>query len=54
MKDFRNPSTAPLDVQREIVAEIEGYQRVIDGARATIAQAEQDIEGVVARVWGEG
>ena len=44
----------PLDVQREIVAEIEGYQRVIDGARATIAQAEQDIEDVVARVWGEG
>ncbi|RKF14062.1 restriction endonuclease subunit M/S [Roseovarius spongiae] len=27
----------PLEVQREIVAEIEGYQRVIDGARAVIA-----------------
>jgi type I restriction enzyme M protein len=26
----------PLDVQKEIVAEIEGYQRVIDGARAVI------------------
>ncbi len=26
----------PLDVQREIVAEIEGYQRVIDGARAVL------------------
>ncbi len=26
----------PLDVQREIVAEIKGYQRVIDGARAVI------------------
>jgi len=26
----------PLDVQNEIVAEIEGYQRVIDGARAVI------------------
>ena len=26
----------PLEVQREIVAEIEGYQRVIDGARAVI------------------
>ena len=26
----------PLDVQREIVAEIEGYQRVIDGARAVV------------------
>ena len=26
----------PLEVQRDIVAEIEGYQRVIDGARAVI------------------
>ncbi len=26
----------PLDVQRKIVAEIEGYQRVIDGARAVV------------------
>ena len=26
----------PLEVQRQIVAEIEGYQRVIDGARAVI------------------
>ena len=26
----------PLDVQREVVAEIEGYQRVMDGARAVV------------------
>ena len=26
----------PLDVQREIIAEIEGYQKVIDGARAVV------------------
>ena len=26
----------PLDLQREIVAEVEGYQRVIDGARAVL------------------
>jgi type I restriction enzyme M protein len=26
----------PLEVQREIVAEIEGYQRIIDGARAVL------------------
>ena len=26
----------PLEVQKEIVAEIEGYQKVIDGARAVI------------------
>ena len=32
---FRFP-LPPLEVQREIVAEIEGYQKVIDGARAVI------------------
>ena len=26
----------PLPVQKEIVAEIEGYQKVIDGARAVV------------------
>ena len=26
----------PLEVQRELVAEIESYQRVIDGARAVV------------------
>ena len=26
----------PLDVQKEIVAEIEGYQKVVDGARAVV------------------
>ena len=26
----------PLDVQREVVAEVEGYQRVVDGARAVL------------------
>ena len=26
----------PLDVQKEIVAEIEGYQKVIDGARTVV------------------
>ena len=30
----------PLEVQREIVPEIEGYQRVIDGARQLIEQTE--------------
>ncbi|WP_340240363.1 N-6 DNA methylase [Sulfitobacter pontiacus] len=34
-KKFKLP-LPPLEVQQEIVAEIEGYQRVIDGARAVI------------------
>ena len=33
--DFQIP-LPPLEVQKEIVAEIEGYQRVIDGARAVV------------------
>jgi type I restriction enzyme M protein len=30
----------PLDVQREIVAEVDGYQRIIDGAKQVIANWE--------------
>ena len=33
--DFQIP-LPPLEVQQEIVAEIEGYQKVIDGARAVV------------------
>ena len=35
LADFQIP-LPPLEVQQEIVAEIEGYQKVIDGARAVI------------------
>ena len=35
IEDYEVP-LPPLELQREIVAEIEGYQRVIDGARAVI------------------
>jgi restriction endonuclease S subunit len=35
LRDLQIP-LPPLDVQREIVAEIEGYQKVIDGARAVV------------------
>ena len=43
----------PLEVQREIVAEIEGYQRVIDEARAEIIQLKQMTADAVAQVWGD-
>ena len=33
----------PLDVQKEIVAEIEGYQKVIDGARAVLENYRPNI-----------
>ena len=35
LKSIRIP-LPPLEVQREIISEIEGYQRVIDGARAVV------------------
>ena len=35
LKDYEIP-LPPLSVQQEIVAEIEGYQKVIDGARAVV------------------
>ena len=35
LKDYEIP-LPPLEVQREIVAEIDGYQKVIDGARAVV------------------
>ena len=41
----------PLEVQRDLVAEIEGYQRVIDGAHATVVTMEQRIQDTVGRVW---
>ena len=34
----------PLDIQREIVAEIEGYQRIIDGARAVVDNYRPQIQ----------
>ena len=43
----------PLEVQREIVAEIEGYQKVIDGARAVIERFERKIQAGIGRVWGD-
>ena len=36
VEDFQIP-LPPLEVQKEIVAEIEGYQKVIDGARSVVA-----------------
>ena len=41
----------PLEVQRELVAEIEGYQRVIDEASQLIKQTEAEIDVAIERVW---
>jgi type I restriction enzyme M protein len=41
----------PIEVQQEIVAEIEGYQKVIDGCRELIVRYEDRIKKVVGGVW---
>ena len=43
----------PIEVQRKVVSEIEGYQRVLDGARAVIERFEKKIRAAIERVWGE-
>ncbi len=43
----------PLEVQKEIVAEIEGYQKIIDGAQQLIADTENEIKNKIASVWSE-
>ncbi len=41
----------PPEMQRELVAEIEGYQRVIDEASQLIKQTEAEIDVAIERVW---
>jgi len=43
-----------LEVQQEIVDEIEGYQKVIDGARQVIERFEAKIAVRIQSVWGAG
>jgi restriction endonuclease S subunit len=43
----------PFEVQKEIVAEIEGYQNEIERLEAEIANQEENIQRSIARVWGE-
>ena len=43
----------PMEVQQKIVAEIEGYQRVINANRELIEQMEGKIQTAIARVWSE-
>ena len=45
----------PLEVQREIVAEIEGYQKVIDGARVVVENYRPHIViDLIGRWWSWG
>ena len=44
-------SAAAAEVQREVVAEIESHQRVIDEARQLIEDTETEINAAIGRVW---
>ncbi|MBP8265460.1 MAG: N-6 DNA methylase [Zoogloea sp.] len=43
----------PLEVQKEIVAEIEGYQNEIARLKNAIVNEETKIQEALARIWGE-
>ncbi len=42
----------PLEVQRKIVEEIEGYQAEIADLKSIIAEREDAIETAITKVWG--
>jgi hypothetical protein len=42
-----------LDVQKEIVAEIKGYQQEIERLKQVITGEEAKIQAALARVWNE-
>lgn len=52
LKELKIP-LPPLEVQRKIVAEIEGYQKLIDGCRELIKTYEDKIKRVIDKVWEE-
>lgn len=43
----------PIEVQQEIVDELEGYQKIIDGNKKFIDLYTQKIQDRISRVWGE-
>jgi len=42
----------PLEVQKQIVAELDSYQEIIDGARQVVENYEQKIKDKISDVWG--
>jgi type I restriction enzyme M protein len=41
----------PLDIQREIVARIEGERAIVEGNRELIRLYEEKVKKVIERVW---
>lgn len=51
LRNFSIP-LPPLEVQRQIVAEIEGYQRQITNLELEITKLKGKIAATVSKVWG--
>ncbi len=51
LRDFSIP-LPPLAIQKEIVVEIEGYQKRIQELQQEIADNEARIKTTIDRVWG--
>ena len=43
----------PLEVQKEIVAEIASYQQEAERLKSGIVAQESNIQATLARIWGE-
>lgn len=43
----------PIEVQQQIVDELEGYQKIIDGCRQVVENYTQKIQDRISKVWGE-
>ena len=43
----------PLEMQREILLEIEGYQRAIEDAHSQVAHFQGKIDSAITNIWGE-
>jgi type I restriction enzyme M protein len=52
LSEFEIP-LPPLEMQKEIVAEIKGYQNEIARLKSAIEDEEKKIQATLARVWGE-
>ncbi|HOW51330.1 MAG TPA: N-6 DNA methylase [bacterium] len=52
VENFQIP-LPPLEVQKDIVAEIERYQKEIEHLKKKIVEEDKKIQATIARVWGE-
>lgn len=52
LRDLRIP-LPPLDIQRQIVAELEAERKLVEANRELIARMEAKIQTKLAEVWGE-